>query len=287
MTGSRFRAQLEARVNIPADAYLLIIGAMKCGTSSLFSYLAAHPAICPSITKEPEFFSQFQRHRLQRVRNYEDLWHFDPDTHRYALEASTGYSKYPQERDIPRRMHNYGINPKFIYLVRNPFDRILSQYRHFLFSIPKFDPSTPLTANELVDLSNYYVQLRQYQPYFPRENFLILDFDELKNAPQVCLGKVYGFLNIAGDNYAPVSYDVQNAAPSLPEVLAARNRLLQVVSHWLPRSVRHWGAGIVGRIMKEREFTDQERRQIHRQLADSMLRFQEEYGFDVSKWGWD
>lgn len=45
-----------SRAQIPADAYLLIIGAMKCSTSSLFNYLAPHPSICPCITKEPEFF---------------------------------------------------------------------------------------------------------------------------------------------------------------------------------------------------------------------------------------
>lgn len=55
---------------------------------------------------------------------------------------------------------------------------------------PDFHPSTPLTADYFVDLSNYYLQLEQYRPYFPRESFLILDFDELKSVPQACLQKV-------------------------------------------------------------------------------------------------
>ena len=33
---------------IPKDRYALIIGAMKCATTSLFSYLAEHPAIAPA-----------------------------------------------------------------------------------------------------------------------------------------------------------------------------------------------------------------------------------------------
>lgn len=38
--------------------------------------------------------------------------------------------------------------------------------------------------------------------------------------------------------------------------------------------------------MKEREFTAAERNEIHNRLADSMRRFQEEYGFDIRKWDW-
>src|SRR5579864_1872053 len=101
-----------ARVNrakIPNDAYVIIIGAMKCGTSSLFNYLASHPAICKCVTKEPEFFSAHQLHRRKGVAAYEHLWSFDPDVHLYALEASTGYTKYPEERDIPEKMYRYNI----------------------------------------------------------------------------------------------------------------------------------------------------------------------------------
>ena len=63
----------QGRVSeIPEDRYALIIGAMKCATTSLFSYLAEHPAIAPAKIKEPEFFSRNQAHRAQ-VARYEDL----------------------------------------------------------------------------------------------------------------------------------------------------------------------------------------------------------------------
>lgn len=277
------------RVNtakLPNDAYVIIIGAMKCGTSSLFNYLASHPAICKCATKEPEFFSEHQRHRLKGVVAYERLWRFDPKFHRYALEASTGYTKYPEERNIPEKMYCYGIRPKFIYLVRNPFDRILSQYRHYLASQPQFDPSTPLTWSEFVDLSKYHLQLTQYRPYFPRTNFLILDFDELTTAPHACLNKVYAFLNISGDACVPTTYAVHNPGPSVAEVLVARRRRLRRAMRLLPRPVRHWGGRMIGRILKERDFTAGERDAIWTQLAGEMRCFQEEYGFDVRKWGW-
>ncbi len=73
---------------IPRDAYAMIIGAMKCGTTSLYDYLQGHPEICSAITKEPEFFSENQDHGVQ-VKNYSDLFSFDNSIHKYTLEAST------------------------------------------------------------------------------------------------------------------------------------------------------------------------------------------------------
>src|SRR5262249_47769756 len=110
-------------LKIQPDAYVMIIGAMKSGTSSLYHYLTQHPEICACVKKEPEFFSAHQLHRYQNVSDYQDLWTFNPAVHRLALEASTGYTKYPEEIDVPRKIHDYGLRPKFIYLVRNPFER--------------------------------------------------------------------------------------------------------------------------------------------------------------------
>lgn len=57
---------------IPRDAHAIIIGAMKCGTTSLYNYLQDHPEICSAITKEPEFFSENQSHGVH-VENYNEL----------------------------------------------------------------------------------------------------------------------------------------------------------------------------------------------------------------------
>jgi hypothetical protein len=87
---------------IPADAFLIVIGGMRCGTTTLFSYLSRHPRICPCVLKEPNFFAE----RLVRhppSATYEELWDFDPARHRYALEASTGYTKAPLEPNVADR----------------------------------------------------------------------------------------------------------------------------------------------------------------------------------------
>src|ERR1700757_1899826 len=56
----RDRTGVSLLPRMPCDAYVIIIGAMNCGTSSLYTYLAEHPEICPCITKEPEFFQNIR-----------------------------------------------------------------------------------------------------------------------------------------------------------------------------------------------------------------------------------
>ena len=134
----------QVRVSeIPGDRYALIIGAMKCATTSLFAYLAEHPAIAPATVKEPEFFSKHQGHRVD-VARYEALFDFDPDRHRYAMEASTGYTKHG-ERGAAAAMHAYGIRPRLVYVVRDPFARIESHY-NFMLQDPAWAPTSPARA---------------------------------------------------------------------------------------------------------------------------------------------
>jgi len=132
---------------IPDDAYVMIIGAMKCGTTTLYWHLSQHPNICPCITKEPEYFSERQRHKIS-VEQYSDLWEFKSDQHKYVLEASTGYTKYPYESNVTKNIKKFGISPIFIYIVRNPFERIESQY-NFSLNRKWFNPRKKLLIKSL------------------------------------------------------------------------------------------------------------------------------------------
>lgn len=270
---------------IPAEAYAIIIGAMKCGTSSLYRYLVNHPEICPCLKKEPEFFSEHQGHRFSGVRRYEDLWNFDLKRHRFALEASTGYTKYPEEVDIPKRIFDYGLKPKFIYIVRNPFDRIRSHYEHLRAHFPDFDSSTPLTSDTFVNTSNYALQLDQFRRFFPREDLLILNFDDLRNRPQNCVLQARRFLGIS-DVDLPTQYSVYHQTASPGETFLSHRPSLRRMGRLLPKPARKAGKLALERLLKRPQWKAREYDIVFERLAKEMYRFQAEYGFDVSKWGW-
>jgi hypothetical protein len=267
---------------IPSDRYAIIIGAMKCGTSSLYSYIKRHPEICPARVKEPEFFSEQQHHGVP-VARYCDLWQFDDSIHKYALEASTGYTKYPLEQNVPKNIFCYGISPKFIYIIRNPFDRIASHFNVYS------DREFAVIPQHLIHTSNYFLQLEQYRKYFSHENFLILDFDDMKGDPALVIRRVYDFLGLS-HSYFPDRYKIANRTQVETKLERSLGKLgIGAISSLMPRRVRKFGRELAGRISPRagRVLTSAERRFVENQLKADLARLREAYGFDVGKWGFD
>ena len=234
---------------IPPDAHLMIIGAMKAGTSALFSLLAQHPMIAPCCMKEPEYFSERQIHGIKNKKMaYASLWDFDPTQHRYALEASTGYSKFPREQNVPANIAAAGLQPVFIYLVRDPVARAFSQYC-FAHAVGKVNPDLPVTDNQYVDFSRYHTQLQHYRQYFPAQSFVLVDFDELARSPQALLQGLCQRLQ-------------------LPAIVFDLDRMDR---HATPAS------GLL--------LADTDRQIIHKMLESDMQAFARDYDFPVQKWG--
>lgn len=259
----------------------MIIGAMKCGTTSLYSYLQGHPEICPAITKEPEFFSENQCHGVQ-VDNYSDLWFFNDLVHKYSLEASTGYTKYSVEPNVPKNIYGYGIRPKFIYIIRNPFDRISSHFN----SMQK-DKTWLLNIDDahLIRTSSYFLQLEQYRKYFPIEDILILDFDELKDNPRILLQRIYQFLDLS-HSYFPGDYKVKNPTQVEIEKNLRRLKLGTFFDH-IPKPPKKLLKNLLRGVSpsEKRIMTDPEKEFVYNELKEDMANLHQVYGFNVCKWG--
>ena len=269
--------------DIPVESHLIILGAMKCGTTSLYGRLVSHPQICPASIKEPEFFSEHQQHGV-KPEKYDDLWDFDPAVHKYALEASTGYTKYPSEPNVAERIYNSGIRPKFLYLVRDPFERIESHY-NFL----KLNDSwrNQLTDPYLIEISKYSLQIKQYLKYFSKESLLVLEFDELKSNPNGLLEKVFSFLELSEvDSSRQLETKNKTELMSRPEKFAQRFKLERLYP-FIPKGIKNHVKKILRRSFPHEKdsLSTQQRELIHAELSEEMLELQQQYGIDVSKWG--
>lgn len=264
------------------NQYLLIIGAMKCGTSSLFKYLSSHPEICPAYHKEPEFFSSFPG--VDKDSKYQDLWpDFDPSQHKYVMEASTGYTKYPACPDAAKRIKDAGIQPKLIYLVRDPFDRIVS---HFNFMTNPESRDSGTLGEYYLDVSRYYMQLEQIRNHFPKEDLLVLDFAELKSNPNQLMDRVYAFLGLSRTEY-PESYEVVNALQMESKTAyMLRQSKIRRVLRYIPMPIKNFGKRLlhIANPPSKRLLTSEERSYIADQLKEDIASFSAEYNFDTSKW---
>lgn len=177
----------------------IIIGAMKCATSTLHEQLAQQPGIVMSTPKEPYFFSNdevWQRGMAWYASLFE---HASEDA--LCGESSTHYTKLPTYPHTVARMREH-LPPdvKFIYIMRHPIDRLVSQYIHEwterVVSTP-IDEAIDLHP-ELIEYSRYAMQLEPYLEAFGRERVLPVFFDRLASHPQDELERVCRFIGYRG-----------------------------------------------------------------------------------------
>lgn len=181
-----------------------IIGAPKCGTTSLHSYLDQHPQIGMSRRKETHFFVGPENirqgiARVESLEEYEEL--FDSD---YAVrgEASPSYSAYPMHKGAPERIKGLVPDAKFIYLVRDPVDRTISHYTHRVaLGGERRSPQEALsdfsdTSSPYIYPSLYASQLDRYLRCFPRQRILVVDQRELLTNRREALREIFAFLSV-------------------------------------------------------------------------------------------
>ncbi len=90
--------------------------------------------------------------------------------------------------DVPRRIHSVVPEAKLIYLVRDPIDRIVAHWAQTREDGDRASLEEALADYErpdhrLVCASKYATQVEQYLEYFPAEQLLVLDMDELRREP--------------------------------------------------------------------------------------------------------
>ena len=185
-----------------------IIGAAKCGTTSLWAYLDAHPEISFSRRKEPAVF--IHEDYRDRLEWYESL--FRPATIRG--EASVWYSMSPVHPGVPERIRSVIPDPSVIYMVRDPVERAIS---HYVETVAERAESRPVEEalldpderrNEYVAASRYATQLRQYLDCFDGLSVLIVEQSDLRDRTEDTLAEIFGFLGV-DPSFRPPRSDVE------------------------------------------------------------------------------
>lgn len=111
--------------------YLIVGGTTKAATTSLFTYLADHPAICPASYKETRFFLNKDyplpsKYRFNGdVEEYNQLYLECSDS-QIRLESTPDYIYCQSARE---RIESYLPNAKLIFSLRDPISRLISWYR--------------------------------------------------------------------------------------------------------------------------------------------------------------
>src|SRR6185436_4887174 len=107
---------------------LIIGGVHKAGTTSVFTYLSMHPAVCGSSIKEIGFFMPLKYGKqIPSMEEYSKYWQHCAGEKKYLLEASPSYI-YGKDVIADRIQKELGNDVKMIFILRNPADRLFSFY---------------------------------------------------------------------------------------------------------------------------------------------------------------
>ena len=193
---------------------LIVIGAARCGTTSLHNYLSQHPEIWMSANKELRFFvdrpsldgKRPLRSEVDRatIGGMVGRWSRGPEWYRSQFDASfpvRGESSpqysVPWFPEVAERMARVVPDAKLIYLVRDPVERAISNYRGSVAA--GFEPRA---ANEALSAaggryaapSRYAECLEPFLARFPVDRILILETEELGGP--ATMARVFGFLGV-------------------------------------------------------------------------------------------
>ncbi len=219
-----------------------IVGAPKCGTTSMDSYLKQHPEIYIPRQKELHHFGEDLDFRIPRVDREKYLSYFAGAVNEKILGESSVW--YMFSRSAAEEIHRFNPESKILIMLRNPIDVLYSLHSQLLYSgdedITDFEQALaaeearrrgedlPKKANvrfgiyyrEIVQFSD---QIKRYTDRFGRERVCITLFDDLKADPRGVYLSVLEFLDV-DPGFIP-EFTVVN--PNKRIRFALLNRLLQ------------------------------------------------------------
>ena len=215
--------------------YLIVGGTTKAATTSLFAYLADHPAICPASYKETRFFLDRDyplpsKYRYKGdVEEYELLFPHCDET-QLRLESTPDYLYCPRALE---RIAEFLPHAKLVFSLREPISRLISWYR-FAKQIGKlpqtlsFDAYVKLLFASLdrnrkggeqylqtLQQGCYAIYLKPYFKQFGAARIHILFFEDLAAHPSNVLADISHFAGIAAHFYRDYAFKVENRTETM------------------------------------------------------------------------
>jgi hypothetical protein len=248
--------------------HFFIVGAPKCGTTSLAEMLASHPGLCVSEPKEPHFFDvdyperhdQYMRTCFSKAKEGQLLG-----------EATPSYLMVPY---VANNIRNYNPDAKIIILLRDPVDRAFSSWwmlksrgmeklkfieaieaefsekgvfhrsnieKIWAEQVNAIKAGAPLPLRTYLEAGFYAKHLKRYYEMFPSENIKVILTVDLKNHPEKVLNEIIKFLGLEQSSHVNLFVESNRAVGSSAEPIlrALRSLGLMGVRHFLPQRARN------------------------------------------------
>ncbi len=194
----------------------VIPGFSKCGTTTLCDLIGSHPDIYIPTVKEPGFFAE----------NFSRGWDWycdsflDRDSKRLIGEGSTTYSSQEFAELACTRIQSRSPNCKFIFVARNPIDRLESSFREMHASgykyaiVPDFHFGRALRQlPNMINDTKYWSLIQVYLRIVPRNQIHVLFLEDMENDPRAEVSRCFDFLGV-GSNISGIDFNKRANAGS-------------------------------------------------------------------------
>ena len=236
------------------EPHFLIVGQMKCGTTSLYGSLCSSAAFLPVDKKELHFFSVDKKYD-KGISAYLDQF---PTccVGQITVEASPSYFGAPQAAP---RIARHLPHVKLIICLRHPGRRAVSHYHHEVrygresrsFG-EAFDVSGDVWSNGYITQSTYAPSIAWYLNFFPPQQFCVFVLESYIKSPQQTMSTVFSFLGLDVPQ-AMEAHKLSSAAPeaydeSHLEVIGRVARHCQESQGALPGMIRRNNIAVAGNL---------------------------------------
>lgn len=238
----------------------VLAGAPKCGTGSLFGWLADHPQLQGSNPKEPFYFMDPGNPLMAREANVHRLglagWSkaFATGTREAGKLYFEGTTHLIYQRTALSILPGLATRPKLIFLLRDPIERLISSFVYtqnnlaqvrsgftldqYLEMIAEgrlhelerfiFSRQSAFVLQRDLQYSNYWHYLEQWRGAVGSERMLVLQFEQLIAQPTAVMRRVCNFLEISASHF-----EDDYAYP-------AHNLTMRIANTSIHRWAQHW-----------------------------------------------
>ncbi len=219
---------------------VIIAGAPKCGTSSLYFWLAAHPDACASRAKETFYFAD-EVNRFNKGLNFLENGlepyqkHFEHCRNsKIIFEATAPYIYF---ENAVEQIAKLPSRPKVIFMLREPAKRLMSQYLFERYrtgrrNIPFEDY---LAIPDRLPHGLYTSYLGKWEQALGRDRMLIYIFEEFMNDTVAGMKDIAANLDIAPEFYDTFDFTTRNETLKMKSTALHRAglKIQEYVPHWL------------------------------------------------------
>lgn len=225
-----------------AKPNFFIIGAPKCGTTALYSYLESHPNIYLPSVKEPHYFSEDlpNMRAVDSLDEYLSLFKHSESSEKAVGEASV---MYLYSEVALKKIRDFAPDAKIIVMLRNPVELVYSFHSQLRYGFHEqkacFEEAWALQSErkngrslpsrqtdpallQYKSLGELGRQVDRLLKVFPEEQIKFILFDDFKASPKQVYEETLEFLGVPFDNRADfpkVNGNKEYSSPLLAQLL--------------------------------------------------------------------